>query len=162
MTASAFVLVVFMTARASLPGPAAALMTAHIVLETGFGKSTPGNNPGGVVATNSEPHVWVKMSRCRTVKCYKFIYTRVRLRAYSTLESGVRSMMRLIRRKARYRKAYALLRKGDPRYFHELASAGYCTAPPAVFAKRALHRYRLVRRMLRKAQKRLQWLDTNI
>jgi flagellum-specific peptidoglycan hydrolase FlgJ len=132
--------------RAGLSDAAARLLTAHIALSTGWGKSVDNYRLAGVKADAtwraSKPYVVAKSCECKAgypndpsskyqcasgtgQKCSSMYW-----RAYNTLDDAARDLVNLLRQ-SRYASAYAYLVAGDPEYFAQVGRDGWYTADTA-------------------------------
>jgi hypothetical protein len=108
--------------RHDLTRDQAVLFTAHIARETGWGRWIYRNNFGNIKV----PKGWTGDS---------FLLTdargfRDRYRAWSTPDEGIEANIALIRDSARYRKAWSLLKAGNPHWYGQLGLDGYYEGPP--------------------------------
>jgi hypothetical protein len=113
------------------PAEGVALLTAQWALETNAGRSMPGHNFGGIKAAPGAAG-----ASFRTVEGYGTGQREVsaRFRVYDSAETGARDYVRLLA--TRYPIAIEAARRGDSEGFaHALASGGYFTADPSVYAR---------------------------
>jgi hypothetical protein len=107
--------------RKGLTHRQAVLFTAHMARETGWGRWVRGNNFGNIKVGRGWSGATFSM---RDARGFQGQY-----RAWSTLEQGVESNLALVRDSSRYRKAWRLLRAGDPRWYGQLGLDGYYEGP---------------------------------
>lgn len=107
--------------RQGLTHVQAVLFAAHLARETGWGRWVRGNNYGNIKAGSGWTGDTFWMTDARGF--------RDQYRAWPTLDQGVQSTVALIRDSARYRKAWRLLRAGDPRWYGQLGLDGYYEGP---------------------------------
>lgn len=101
-------------------------IVSQLALETGYGKSVPGGNVGGVKADKS----W--KGPTQTLQTTEFIDGReVRVpqtfRAYASPEEGIADQVRFLLNNPRYRQALAASTPQE--FFKAVAAAGYATDP---------------------------------
>lgn len=131
--------------RQGLSGIAARLVTAHIALSTGWGRSVYNYGLAGIKASRSwrvsRPYVVTRGCECREgypdtndPNCIcgsgkgqfrKAMYWR----AYSTLDEGVADVVAVLKQ-PRYSLSWALLQAGNPEYFAQVGRDGWYTADP--------------------------------
>jgi hypothetical protein len=108
--------------RHGLTRDQAVLFTAHIARETGWGRWIYRNNFGNIKV----PQGWTGDSFWLT-DARGF---RDRYRAWSTPDEGIEANIALIRDVKRYRKAWSLLKAGNPHWYGQLGLDGYYEGPP--------------------------------
>lgn len=99
----------------------ALLFAAHLARETGWGRWVRGNNFGNIKAGSGWTGPVFTLTDARGFTA--------QYRAWPTLEQGIQSTLALVRDSARYRKAWRLLRAGDPRWYGQLGLDGYYEGP---------------------------------
>jgi hypothetical protein len=107
--------------RNGLTRTQAVLFAAHLARETGWGRWVHGNNFGNIKTGRWSGESFPLTDRLGFRGTY---------RAYNAPEAGLRDAVALIRDTPRYRRAWALLRAGDARWYGQLGLDGYYEGRP--------------------------------
>lgn len=134
----------------------ALILTAHVALSTGWGKSMDNYMLTGIKAGNacvcsgtclpsySGPYICKKGFEYINGKKVDAVMP---FRAYKTLDEGAAATLSLLK-SSRYAKSYAFLMAGDTRYFRQLGADGWYTADPSEVESGCLSRMKTIAKYL--------------
>jgi hypothetical protein len=128
--------------RQGLSPTAAAILTAHIALSTGWGRAADNYRLAGIKAT-SESQDYTVVEGSEYVLGVEQPKTPMKWRSYDTLDQGVAAVLGLLQQ-PRYAASWALLTAGDTGYFRQLGLDGWYTAPPAKVETDCLSRLKAI------------------
>lgn len=123
----------------------AILLTAHVALSTGWGKSADNYRMAGIKAT-SEDQDYTVVSGFEMVNGQR-VDSMMKWRSYNTLLDGLQAVVGLLKA-PRYTEALRLLLAGDEGYFAEVGRAGWYTADPEGTAAEMKSRLKEIRRIM--------------
>lgn len=132
--------------RQGLGDRAAAILTAHVALSTGWGRAADNYRLAGIKAT-SESQEYTIVEGSEYVLGVEQPKTPMKWRSFDTLDQGAAAVVGLLQA-PRYAKSWALLAAGDVGYFRQLGADGWYTAPPEKVEADCLARLRVIEQIL--------------